>query len=87
MDKSIPLLISCDERYNRHLANISCWTYEFRDYSYIREKIWEFVNIKNNNFSNTVSNNNKSNINSNSNININDNNINNNNINHNNNTK
>ena len=50
MDKSIPLLISCDERYNRHLANISCWTYEFRDYSYIREKIWEFVNIKNNNY-------------------------------------
>ncbi len=50
MDKSIPLLISCDERYNKHLANISCWTYEFRDYSYIREKIWEFVNIKNNNY-------------------------------------
>ena len=50
MDKSIPLLISCDERYNRHVANISCWTYEFRDYSYIREKIWEFVNIKNNNY-------------------------------------
>jgi hypothetical protein len=47
---TLSLLISCDERYNRHLANISCWTYEFGDYSYIREKIWEFVNIQNNNY-------------------------------------
>lgn len=38
----------CDERYKTQLFTISCWINDFGDYSYIRNKIWEFVNIKNN---------------------------------------
>lgn len=37
----------CDERYKTQLSTISCW---LGDYSYIRDKIWEFVNIPNNHF-------------------------------------
>jgi hypothetical protein len=38
----------CDEKYKTYLSNISCWINDSGDYSYIREKIWEFVNTKNN---------------------------------------
>ena len=38
----------CDERYKTQLSTISCWINSFGDYSYIRDKIWEFVNIQNN---------------------------------------
>ena len=48
VNKNISLLILCDEKYNTYLINISHWSDKDNDYSYIREKIWEFVNIKNN---------------------------------------
>ena len=35
-------------KYNNYLYTVSCWSPNGNDYSYIREKIWEFVNIKNN---------------------------------------
>ena len=37
-----------DERYKTQLCTISCWINSFGDYYYIRDKIWEFVNIQNN---------------------------------------
>jgi hypothetical protein len=37
----------CDERYNIQLYTISCWINDYVDYSYIRDKICEFVNITN----------------------------------------
>jgi hypothetical protein len=40
----------CDERYNIQLYTISCWVNNDGDYSYIRDKLWEFVNIPNNHF-------------------------------------
>jgi hypothetical protein len=47
-NKNISLLTLCDEKYNIYLNTISYWSYNDNDYSYIREKIWKFVNIKNN---------------------------------------
>jgi len=38
----------CDEIYKTQLYTISCWINDYGDYSYIRDKIWEFVNITNN---------------------------------------
>ena len=45
---NLSILTLCDEKYNNQLYTISCWSPNGNDYSYIREKIWEFVNIKNN---------------------------------------
>ena len=44
----ITILKLHDERYNTLLYTISCWINNDGDYSYIRDKIWEFVNIQNN---------------------------------------
>lgn len=44
----ITILKLYDERYNTILSTISCWINNDGDYSYIRDKIWEFVNIQNN---------------------------------------
>ena len=44
----IEIIELCDERYKTQLCTISCWINSFGDYSYIRDKIWEFVNIRNN---------------------------------------
>jgi len=42
-------LYQVDERYNRYLNRIICWTdNQENDYNYIRTKIIEFVNIDNN---------------------------------------
>jgi hypothetical protein len=38
----------CNERYNSTLCTISCWTNDLGDYSYIRDKMCEFVIIQNN---------------------------------------
>jgi len=41
-------LIKCDERYHRYLNRISCWKdSDGNDYSYIQQKVYEFVNIEN----------------------------------------
>ena len=41
-------LIDCDERYWRYLHRIVQWKdQEGNDYSYLRNKIYEFVNIEN----------------------------------------
>ncbi len=43
-------LYECDERYQRYLNLIVCWTdTEGNDYTYIQEKIYEFVSLVNNN--------------------------------------
>lgn len=47
-NKNISLLKLCDEKYNTYLNTISYWSDNDNDYSYIRDNIWEFVNIKNN---------------------------------------
>lgn len=42
-------LFEIDERYHRYLHRISCWRdNQNNDYSYIRQKIIEFVKIDNN---------------------------------------
>ena len=42
-------LFQVDERYNRYLNRIICWEdNEKNDYTYIRNKIIEFINIDNN---------------------------------------
>ena len=44
----ISSLISCDERYNRYLHKISYWMDESgNSYEYVRDKVWEFVNLDN----------------------------------------
>ena len=41
-------LLKCDERYHRYLNRISSWKdSEGNDYSYIQQKVYEFVNIGN----------------------------------------
>jgi len=41
-------LYECDQRYQRYLNLIACWTdTEGNDYNYIREKVYEFVSIEN----------------------------------------
>ena len=41
-------LVSCDERYWRYLHKISYWMDESgNSYEYVRDKVWEFVNIEN----------------------------------------
>jgi len=41
-------LFQVNERYNRYLNRIICWKVDENDYTYIRTKIIEFVNIDNN---------------------------------------
>ena len=48
MDNMSTRIITSDEKYNKYLYDISSWENQLGDYSYIREKIWEFVNIQNN---------------------------------------
>jgi len=44
-------LYQIDERYNRYLNRISYWRDEQgNDYTYVQQKIYEFVNIDNNSF-------------------------------------
>jgi hypothetical protein len=44
-------LYQIDERYNRYLNRISYWRdEEGNDYTYVQQKIYEFVNIDNNSF-------------------------------------
>ena len=46
---TISELYQVDERYNRYLNRIICWKdNQENDYTYIRNKICEFVNIDNN---------------------------------------
>jgi len=46
---TISELYQVDERYNRYLNRIICWKdNQENDYTYIRNKIIEFVNIDNN---------------------------------------
>jgi hypothetical protein len=46
---TIPLVRQCDERYWRYLYRISTWKdEEGNDYSYVREKVYDFVRIENN---------------------------------------
>ena len=41
-------LIACDERYWRYLKKISYWMDESgNNYEYVRDKVWEFVNLAN----------------------------------------
>ena len=51
--KSITIsdLFQIDERYHRYLNRISCWRdNQNNDYSYIQQKIYEFISIENNVF-------------------------------------
>lgn len=44
-------LFEINERYNRYLNRISLWKdNQGNDYSYIQQKIYEFINIDNNSF-------------------------------------
>ena len=46
---TIPDGRQCDERYWRYLYRISTWKdEEGNDYSYVREKVYDFVRIENN---------------------------------------
>lgn len=48
-DVTVSDLYQIDERYNRYLNRIICWSdNQENDYTYIRTKIIEFVNIDNN---------------------------------------
>ena len=48
-DVTVSDLYQIDERYNRYLNRIVCWRdNQENDYTYIRTKIIEFVNIDNN---------------------------------------
>ena len=45
---SIPEARQCDERYWRYLYKISVWKDgEGNDYSYVRDKVYDFVRIEN----------------------------------------
>ena len=45
---TIPELRQCDERYWRYLYKISSWSdSEGNDYSYVRDKVYDFVRIEN----------------------------------------
>jgi hypothetical protein len=43
-------LYEIDERYNRYLREIICWKVNDTDYTYIQSKIYECINIPNNDF-------------------------------------
>jgi hypothetical protein len=45
---TVPELRQCDERYWRYLYQISVWKdEEGNDYSYVREKVYDFVRMEN----------------------------------------
>ena len=45
----LSMLDTCEERYKRYLHKISYWMDEAgNNYEYIREKVYEFINIENN---------------------------------------
>ena len=45
---TVPELRQCDERYGRYLYQISVWKdEEGNDYSYVREKVYDFVRMEN----------------------------------------